>query len=116
MTFNCDKNVHVKLFGEIVMATYVSLLNLTENGVKNFGDSPRRAQDFAASAKKYGVAVKDIYWTLGAFDGVLVYEADSDESAAAAMLALGSLCNVSTQTLPAFDAETFKGIAGKVSG
>jgi uncharacterized protein with GYD domain len=49
-----------------------------------------------------GVKVAGIYWTLGAFDGVIVWEAPDEETATAALLHLGSLGNVRTQTARAF--------------
>jgi uncharacterized protein with GYD domain len=43
------------------------------------------------------------FWTLGAFDGVLIFEAADEETATAAVLQLGSLGNVQTQTGRAFN-------------
>ena len=63
-----------------------------------------------------GVKVAGIYWTLGAFDGVIVCEAPDDETATAAMLSLSSKGNVHTTTARAFDAgeiEKVIGILGK---
>jgi uncharacterized protein with GYD domain len=86
------------------MATYVTLIKFTEQGVKHFKDTCKRAADFKASAKKLGIEVKDQYWCLGAFDGVIVFEAPDDEIATAAMLSLSALHNVSTQTMRSFTA------------
>jgi uncharacterized protein with GYD domain len=49
-----------------------------------------------------GVKVLGQYWTLGAFDGLLIFEAPDDETATALILHLGSLDNVHTTTLRAF--------------
>lgn len=97
------------------MATYVSLLNFTEQGVKNFRDTPQRSEAFKAMAKKMNVAVREIYWTIGRYDIVLILEAPDDETIAALMLQLASLGNVKTQTLRAFDATQLKKIISKVS-
>jgi uncharacterized protein with GYD domain len=51
-----------------------------------------------------GCKVTNTYWTFGRFDGVLIFEAPDDETAAALMLHLGSLGNVQTQTARAFTA------------
>jgi uncharacterized protein with GYD domain len=96
------------------MATYVTLIKLTEQGVKKFKDTCKRAADFKASAKKVGIEVKDTYWCMGAFDGVVIFDAPDDETAAAGMLSLGSLDNVSTQTLRSFTAAEMGKILGKV--
>jgi uncharacterized protein with GYD domain len=39
-------------------------------------------------AKKIGVGVKDIYWTLGSHDVVVICEAPDDESASALALSV----------------------------
>ena len=95
------------------MATFVVLISFTEQGVKNFRQTPQRAEAFRQMAQKAGVTVKDLYWTLGAFDGVLVLEAPDDESATALLLSLGALGNVRTQTLRAFDRSQIESILDK---
>ena len=55
-------------------------------------------------AKKMGIKVSGMYWTLGAFDGMMVCEAPDEETLTAALLQLGSLGNMRTQTARAFDA------------
>jgi uncharacterized protein with GYD domain len=59
-----------------------------------------------------GVKVTGIYWTLGAFDGVIVCEALDEETATAALLHLGTLGNLRTQTARAFDAAEMEKILG----
>jgi uncharacterized protein with GYD domain len=95
------------------MATFVALIKLTEQGVKQFKDTCKRATDFKASAKKLGAEVKSIYWCLGAFDGVVILDAPDDETATACLLQLGSLNYVTTQTLRSFTAEEMAKIIGK---
>ncbi len=96
------------------MAMFISLVNLTEQGVRDFKASPDRAAKFTTMAQKSGVTVKDIYWTMGTFDVVIIMEAANDESAAAAMVGLASLGNVRTQTLRAFNAAEMKEIISKL--
>lgn len=97
------------------MATYVSLLKFTEQGVKKIKDTCKRAADFKASAKKFGIEVKEQYWCVGAYDGLIVFDAPDDETATAGMLTLSSLDNVTTQTLRTFSAAEMGKIVGKVS-
>ena len=97
------------------MATYVTLIKLTEQGVKNFKDTCKRAADFKTSGKKLGIEVKESYWCLGAYDGVLIFDAPDDGAATAALLSLGSLNNVTTQTMRSFTAAEMTKILGKVS-
>ena len=96
------------------MAKFISLVNLTEQGARDFKASPDRAGKFTQMAKEAGVTVKDIYWTMGTYDVVIIMEAADDETAVAAMVGLASLGNVRTQTLRAFDAAEMKDIVSKL--
>jgi uncharacterized protein with GYD domain len=69
-----------------------------------------------ASAKKMGVKVTDIYWTLGDHDGVLILEAPDDETATTLLLHLGASGNVQTTTVRAFTAGEMDKILAKVNG
>jgi uncharacterized protein with GYD domain len=90
------------------MPTFVALMNWTDQGVRAYRDSPRRADSFTAAAQQRGVRVLHFLWTVGAYDVVAVLEAPDDETAAAALLQLGALGNVRTTTLRAFDADEMR--------
>lgn len=92
------------------MALYLVLLNFTDQGIREIGKTPERAARFAAAAKKAGVKVREQLWCDGAYDGVLVLEAEDAPAVTALMLSLASLGNVRTQTLRAFDAAAIKSI------
>lgn len=96
------------------MATYVLLLNFTDQGVRNAKDTTKRAEAFKSIADKAGAKVKDVYWTLGQYDGVLIFDAPEEATATALGLSLGSLGNVRTQTLRAFSAEDMGRILAKM--
>ena len=84
------------------MPTYIALMNFTTQGVQKYRDTRKRAATFTSMAGKVGVKVREVYWSLGQYDGVLILEADDDEAVTAAMLQLGALGNVRTQTMRAF--------------
>lgn len=86
------------------MATYISLLNFTEQGIRKVKDTTKRARAFEAQAKKNGLKVKELYWTMGRYDLIMVAEAPNDEAMTRHMLKLGSLGNVHTETLKAYSA------------
>ena len=86
------------------MATFISTIKFTDQGIKAIGETTKRAASLKAAAKKMGVKVTSIYWTLGAYDGLLSFEAPDDETATALMLHLGSLGNLQTTTTRAFNA------------
>lgn len=85
------------------MATFIALLDYTDDGIRNIRDSPHRADAFNAFADKAGAKVVAQYWTIGSHDGVLIIEAPSDEVAASVLLALGASGAVRTTTLRAFE-------------
>ena len=97
------------------MATYVMLANFTEQGIRNVKDSVKRAEAFKESAKAAGVTVKDLYWTLGAYDIVATAEAAAEMAITALGLSLAKAGNVRTQTLRAFGSKEMTAILGKVS-
>lgn len=96
------------------MATYIVLVNFTDQGVRNLKDTTKRADAIRDMAKKLGVSVKDIYWTLGAYDAVQIHEAPNDEAIAALLASVGALGNIRTQTLRAFSQADMKGILAKL--
>jgi uncharacterized protein with GYD domain len=93
------------------MATFITTIKFTEQGVQGIHESPKRAAAFKAAAKKMGVKVRDIYWTLGYFDGVLIFDAPDDETATAAMLHLSAQGNVHTTTARAFGSTEMERVA-----
>lgn len=86
------------------MPTYVSLINWTEQGIKNFRDTAKRAQDYTKLVEEAGGKVRELLWTVGEYDIVVVNEFPDDESSVAALLQLGAGGNVRTKTLRGFNA------------
>lgn len=93
------------------MATFITTIKFTEKGIQGIHESTKRAAAFKAAAKKMGVKIKDIYWTLGYFDGVIIFDAPDDETATAAMLHLSSQGNVHTTTARAFGSTEMEKVA-----
>ncbi len=92
------------------MSTYVSLVNRTEQGIKNFPDTIRRADEFSRYVQGYGGKVREVLWTVGEYDLVQISEFANDEKAFAAFLRLGSAGNVRSRTLRAFNSKEMDGI------
>ena len=95
------------------MATYVTLANFTDQGIRNVKDSPDRLAAFRAMAEKVGITIKSVHYTVGAYDVVTVIEG-SDEAVTSALLKLGSLGNIRTQTMRAFSPDEIKAIINKM--
>jgi uncharacterized protein with GYD domain len=68
-------------------------MHFTEPGIKAVRETCNRAAAFKATAEKMGFKVTGIYWTLGAFDGVIVCRLDHapEVSSSAAALTLDRL-------------------------
>ncbi len=58
------------------------------------------------------VKVTNIYWSLGRFDGFIIFDAPNDETAIAAILQLASAGNVTPATARAFEANEIEKILG----
>jgi uncharacterized protein with GYD domain len=86
------------------MATYIVLGNFTEQGIRNVKDTTKRADALKEMAKKAGATVKELYWTLGQYDVVAIFDAPDEASITALGLSIGVAGNVRTQTLRAFTA------------
>ena len=97
------------------MASYITTLKFTEQGVRAIGETTKRAAEFKAAAEKIGIKVKDIYWTMGAFDGLVVFDAPDDETATALMLHVSSGGNAQTHTVRAFTAAEMDRALAKLS-
>src|SRR5215469_2634725 len=84
------------------MATYISLVKFTDKGIHAAGETTHRVAEWAAKVQSMGVTIKQMYWTLGRYDQVCVFEAPDDETAAAVLLSADMLGNIRTETLRAF--------------
>lgn len=84
------------------MATFITTIKFTQQGLKDIDHFTKRAAMFKSEAKKFGARVKEVYWTLGDHDGLLILEAPDDQTATAAILHLGAMGNVHTATCRAF--------------
>jgi uncharacterized protein with GYD domain len=97
---------------EETMATFISLINLTDQGARNVKDSPDRFEAFRAMAEQMGLKAS-AYWTLGGYDMVVNVEG-SEEAATAAMLKTATLGNVRSQTMRAFSSQEMRQIIAKM--
>jgi uncharacterized protein with GYD domain len=94
--------------------TYISLVQFTEKGIQNAKQTTQRVADWAAKVQSMGVSINQMYWTLGHYDQVCVFNAPDDETAASVLLAADMLGNIRTQTMRAFTASEMEKILAKV--
>jgi len=96
------------------MATYISLLQFTDQGIRNVKDTVKRGEAAIAEAEKMGMKITEEFWTMGAYDVVVLFDAPDDATMSAFTLKVGSMGNVKSQTLRAFRKQEMEGILAKL--
>ena len=84
------------------MARYVLLINWTDEGIRHAKDTINRANATRQAFQAGGAQVIDIYWTVGPYDIVAIFEAPDEETATRLVLALGMQGSIRTTTMRAF--------------
>ena len=93
------------------MPTYISLVNLTEQGIREAKNAPERLQTFDAALKAAGGKLIGFYLVMGQFDYIVITEAPDDQTAARLILGTIAQGSMRTKTLRAFPREEFESIA-----
>jgi uncharacterized protein with GYD domain len=93
---------------------YVSLVQFTDQGIRNVKDTIKRSEAAMADAEKMGMKIVEAFWTMGAYDVVVLLDAPDDETMTAFAAKVGSLGSVRTQTMRAFRKEEMEGILSKI--
>jgi uncharacterized protein with GYD domain len=96
------------------MAMYIGLIQFTEQGIRNIKDTIKRGDAAMAEAEKMGMKIVEEFWTMGAYDVVVVVDAPNDETMSAFMLKIGSLGNVKSRTMRAFRRKEMEDILAKI--
>ena len=92
------------------MATYISLLRLTQQGIENIKESPARLDKAKQAFRAMGGELKEFYLVMGRYDAVVVAEAPDDETVAKLTLAISAAGALRTETLRAFPEEEYRKI------
>lgn len=95
------------------MSTHIALVNLTDQGIRNVKESPDRFEAFKVLAEQMGITVAGVYYTVGRYDIVVILEG-SDEAVTAALLKVGSLGNIRTETMRAYSVEAMRKLVGNL--
>lgn len=96
------------------MPTYISLVNWTDQGIRNVRDTVKRLDRGAEVTQKYGVRLQQTYWTVGPYDMLSIAEAPDDEAVSAYLLEICSTGNIRTTTLRAYNREEMSQILGRL--
>ncbi len=87
------------------MATYVVLVNWTDQGIRSVRETTQRADQVRQLVEQMGGRVETLLWTLGRHDLVAVIQAPDNETMAAIGLRASMNGGTRSETLRAFDAE-----------
>jgi len=96
------------------MASYICLIQFTDQGIRDVKGTVKRGDAAISEAEKMGMKIVEEYWTMGAYDAVVVLEAPDDDTMSAFILKIGALGNVKGQTLRAFRRNEMEGILAKI--
>jgi uncharacterized protein with GYD domain len=96
------------------MARYVSLIRFADQGIRNIKDTIKRGDVAMAEAEKLGMKIIEEFWTMGAYDGVVLFDAPDDQTMTAFACKISSLGNVKTETMRAFGKEEMEKILAKI--
>lgn len=96
------------------MATYVVLGTFTDQGIRTVKDTTKRADLARELAGKFGVTMREIYWTQGQYDVVTLCDAADETAISAFGLAVASAGNVRFQTLRALTRDEMNVILQKL--
>src|SRR5215213_6635959 len=91
----------------VVVATYIMLSTLTDEGRKTLKERPERLAAVNKEVEAMGGRVTQQYAVLGGYDFVNVIEAPSNEVIARISVELGARGTLQITTLPAMSVDTF---------
>lgn len=84
------------------MATFVVLASLTDQGVRTMHDMRRRLENARETFRSFGGELREIYFSMGVYDYVVIAEAPDDETMTRISLAVSSQGNVRTNSFRVF--------------
>ena len=97
------------------MPIYVTLVQFTDQGLRNIKESPHRLEVSIKAAASAGVKYLGVYYTPGgAYDMMAIVEAEDERMAVALGLASLAQGNVRATTMRAFTPAEFAGIVQKM--
>ncbi len=89
------------------MVTYVVMMKLTDQGIKDIKNAPQRIEAAAKAIEALGGKLTGFWLTAGRYDYVATAEMPSDEVGMTYLLGLGAAGNVKTETMKAYTREQF---------
>ncbi len=97
------------------MPVYISLINLTDQGIRSIKDDPNRVKSAAQFAQREGVRILSEWWTMGQYDAIMITEAPDDETINRFLLGAGRQGNIRTTTMRGFTQDEIMGIIQRLA-
>jgi uncharacterized protein with GYD domain len=97
------------------MATYLSLLRWTKEGLENIKDSPSRLDAAKKAIESSGGKMTSFHMLMGQYDLAVVIEAPDDATLARFSLSLGSKGGIRTETMRAFTEDEYRKIIAGIA-
>ena len=97
------------------MIRYLTLIQFTDQGARNVDDSLQRASAFGQSVSDAGGKLLSQTWTVGQYDGCVIFEVPDDSTGTALLVKLAKDGNVRTQTMRCYDNQEFANVLKVVS-
>ena len=92
-----------------MMAIYVMLTSLTDEGRKTIKSNPNRIQEVNKEVEAMGVKILSQYAVLGPYDFVNILEAPDNKAVSKVALELGARGTLQTMTMAAMPVEDLTG-------
>ncbi len=94
------------------MPAYVSLFNFTDQGIRTVKDTLKRTEAVKQMAAASGGRVIGVWWLMGEYDGMIIFEGPDDETTMRNLVGNGMQGNIRTNTLRAFSEEEMARVIG----
>ena len=92
------------------MATYITLIRYTQQGIQNMKESPERLDKAKEAIMAAGGELKTFYLTMGQYDAVVISEVPDDQTMSKLLLSIGSQGSSRGETLRAFTEDEYRKI------
>ena len=97
------------------MQTYIALVKLTDKGRTEIAESLKRGEYAQEIMERNGVTMREYYLTIGAYDFVLIFDAQHERGMAQTLVEIGRLGAIRTETMLAFGKEPYDEIQEKLN-
>ena len=89
------------------MKTFISLIKMTGKGRNEIAESLHRGEIVQDIMKPRNVAMRDYFFTFGAYDFVMIFEAPSEQTMAQVLVEINRLGAIETNTMLALCREDY---------